>query len=239
PVLMETYLAAAARIASRAVGADPLPKPIEVEFANKDKKIRRADFSTIEARGRLEFDGEYIVRFGLPGERGQEAKPLQLAFWVDGKLLTTIPVETKPSGLVYFDPYSEEQTRLFLTEGDHVFRAAFLDDDFVKDLTPKDAYDRKKNKYIDSIKFIGPYASKTERASRKKIFICDPATGAACVEKILSNLAHHAYRRPVTKTEVAPLVKFVNLAKANGQSVEQGIQLALEAILVSPHFLFR
>jgi hypothetical protein len=239
PVLMEKYLGAAQRIASRAVGADPLPKPIEIEYANKDKKIRRVDFSTIEARGRIEFDGEYMVRFGLPGERGKDAKPVQLAFWVDGKLLATIPVETKPSGLVYFNPYSEEQTRLFLTEGDHTFRAAFLNDDFVRDLTPKEAYDSRKNKYIDSIKFIGPYASKTESASHKKIFLCDPNSGPACVDKILTNLAHHAYRRPVTKTEVVSLAKFVALAKANGQSTEQGIQLALEAILVSPNFLFR
>jgi hypothetical protein len=239
PVLMEKYLGAAQRIASRAVGADPLPKPIEIEYANKDKKIRRVDFSTIEAHGRIEFDGEYVVRFGLPGERGKDAKPVQLAFWMDGKLLATIPVETKPSGLVYFDPYSEEQTRLFLTEGEHTFRAAFLNDDFVKDLTSQDAYNRKKNKFIDSFKFIGPYPSKTETASHKKIFLCDPNSGAACVDRILTNLAHHAYRRPVTKTDVAALSKFVTLAKANGQSTEQGIQLALEAVLVSPNFLFR
>src|SRR5215472_16062756 len=239
PVLMEKYLAATQRIASRAVGADPLPKPLEIEYANKDKKIRRVDFSTIEARGRIEFDGEYTVRFGLPGERGKDAKPVMMAFWMDGKLLATIPVETKPSGLVYFDPYSEEQTRLFLPEGEHVFRAAFLDDDFVKDLTAADAYNRRKNKYIDSIKFIGPYAPKAETASHKKIFICDPATGAGCIDRIITNLAHHAYRRPVTRPEVAALVKFVNMAKANGQTTEQGIQLALEAMLVSPHFLFR
>ena len=29
------------------------------------------------------------------------------------------------------------------------------------------------------------------------------------------------------------------MAKAHGQSTEQGIQLALQAMLVSPHFLFR
>ncbi len=61
----------------------------------------------------------------------------------------------------------------------------------------------------------------------------------ACVEKIVSNLAHHAWRRPVTKAETASLLKFVAMAKANGQSTEQGIQLALQAMLVSPHFLFR
>src|SRR5207244_457249 len=46
-------------------------------------------------------------------------------------------------------------------------------------------------------------------------------------------------RRPVTKNEVVSLVKFVTLAQAEGQTVEQGIQLALQAMLVSPHFLFR
>ena len=44
------------------------------------------------------------------------------------------PIETKPSGLVYFDPYSEEELRLYLPEGDHVFRAGFIDDEFVKTL---------------------------------------------------------------------------------------------------------
>jgi hypothetical protein len=239
PILMEKYLAAAQRIASRAVGADPLPKPIEVEFANKDKKIRRVDFSTIEARGRIEFDGEYIVRFGLPGERAKDAKPVTLAFWMDGKQLASLPVETKPSGLVYFNPYSEAEVRLVLPEGDHVFRAAFVDDDFVKGLTPKEAYNNKTNKYIDSIKFIGPYAPKAETPGHKKIFLCDPATGSVCIDKIIANLARHAYRRPVTKAEVASLVKFVGMAKANGQTTEQGIELALDAMLVSPHFLFR
>ncbi len=87
---------------------------------------------------------------------------------------------------------------------------------------------------------MGPFPSKVEKASRKKILICDPKTGGqACVEKIVTNLAHHAYRRPVTKTEVAGLMKFVAMAKAQGQSTEQGIQLALEAMLVSPEFLFR
>ncbi len=35
------------------------------------------------------------------------------------------------------------------------------------------------------------------------------------------------------------LLRFVSLAQQQGDGFEQGIQLALEAILVSPHFLFR
>ena len=239
PVLMEKYMAAAGRIASRAIGADPLPKPLSTQYALKDKKIRRVDFSTIEAAGRIEFDGEYIVRFGLPGERAADAKPVKLGFWLDGKLLNTMPVETKPSGLVYFNPYSEEEMRLVLPEGDHVFRAGFIDDDFIKDMPAASAYNNKKNKFLDSITFIGPYATKGEKPSRKKILICDPNSGPVCVDKILSNLAHDAYRRPVTRAEVASLNRFVAMAKANGQNTEQGIQLALQAMLVSPNFLFR
>jgi mono/diheme cytochrome c family protein len=241
PLLMEKYLNAAEAIASRAMGADPLPKkPIESTSDLKTKTLRRLDYSTVEATQRIDFDGEYNVIFGFPGERGADAKPVKMAFYMDGQLLNTMEVETKPSKLVYFNPFSDGQMRLYLPEGDHVFRAAFLNDDFVSQFTnAKDAYNDKKNKFIGSITFVGPYPSKVEKASRKLILICNPATGSVCVEKIVANLSHRAFRRPVTKTEVSGLMKFVNLAKTQGQSTEQGIQLALEAMLVSPEFLFR
>jgi hypothetical protein len=240
PVLMEKYMNAAETIAARAIGADPLPKkPIQIEYSPKTKSIRRIDLSTIEATHFVEWDAEYVLHIGLPGERSEDAKPVNMGLWMDGKLLDSKPVETKPSKLVYFNPYSEEQFRLYLPAGDHVFRVGFINDDFVKGMTPRDAYNSKKNKFIDSLTFEGPYASNVERPSRKKILICDPATGSACVEKIIETLAHRAYRRPVTKIEVASLMKFVTMAKAEHQSPEQGVQLAIEAMLVSPKFLFR
>ena len=73
---MEKYVAAAERIAARAIAADPLPKPIEAMYQNKDKKIRRIDTSTIEANAHLDCDGDYTVRFALPGERATNAKPV-------------------------------------------------------------------------------------------------------------------------------------------------------------------
>jgi mono/diheme cytochrome c family protein len=241
PLLMEKYLNAAETIASRALGADPLPKkPIEVTADLKSNNLRRLDYSTVEASQRIDFDGEYNLIFGFPGQRSADAAPVKMAFYMDGQLLSTMDVETKPSKLVYFNPFSDGEMRLYLPEGDHVFRAAFLNDDFVAQFkTDKEAYDDKKNKFIGSITFVGPYPSKVEKVSRKMILTCDPATGAACVEKIVTNLASRAYRRPVTKNEVAGLLKFVTLAKTQGQSTEQGIQLALEAMLVSPEFLFR
>ena len=239
PVLMEKYLSAAEFIAARALGADPLPKPIEVAYLGREKKIRRPGVNLIEATHRVDFDAEYVVRFNLPGERGAAAKPVTLAFWMDGKLLESKPIETKPSKLVYFNPYSEEEMRLYLPAGDHVFRAGFLNDDFIQTLSPAEARNNKKNKFLDGMTFVGPFPSKVARASRKRILICDPDSGSACVDKIISTLARRAYRRPVTKADTAPLARFVALAKAQHQSPEQGIQLALTAMLVSPHFLFR
>ena len=239
PILMEKYLTAAERIAARAIGADPLPKkPLEFEYHAKDKTIRRPTRSAIEATHRVDWEAEYIVRVGLPGERPAGSLPVKMGIWMDGKLLTTKMVETKPSGLVYFNPYSAEEFRLELPEGDHTFRVGFLDDPFVKPLSDKDVYSDKKNKFLNSMTFVGPFAAKGERASRKALLSCDPKL-AGCSTRILTGLARRAYRRPVTRVEVAALDRFVTLAKADGQSAEQGIQLAVQAMLVSPHFLFR
>ena len=243
PLLMERYLAAAERIAAWAISTEIPRKPIEADYRARDRRIRRLDRSTIEAEHRVEFAGQYVVRFGLPGERppvdGRDAAPVTLGFWMDGTLLASTVVQTKPSGLVYFDPYSEEEIRLHLTEGDHVFRTGFIDDPFVRALPNDAAYDRKKNKFLDSIVFVGPYPSTREKESRRKILSCDPASGRACAERILTDLARRAYRRPPTRGEVDALLRFVDLARRDGQSAEQGVQLAIQAMLVSPNFLFR
>jgi hypothetical protein len=238
PVLMEKYMSAAERIAARTVAAEALPKPIEIEYSLRLRNLRRINPSNVEATHRVDFDAQYQFVVGLPGERPADAKPVTLGLWVDGKLLTTKLIETKPSGLVYFNPFSEEELRVSLPEGDHSLRLGFIDDEYVKTLASDAIYRDRVNKWIGSIKIIGPFESKEPKPSREKVLICDPNTGAACVDKILSTLARRAYRRPVTKSEVAALTKFVALAKADGQTVEQGIQLAIQAILVSPHFLF-
>jgi mono/diheme cytochrome c family protein len=238
PVLMEKYMQAAQVIAARAIGADPFPKPFEVEYAFKDERVRRMDHSTIEATHHVEFDAEYDLRFALQGER-KEGEPVLFGFWMDGKLLHSMMVDTKPSGLVYFNPYSEAKFRIYLPAGDHVFRAGFINDKFVETLDARALYDRNKNKFVDSIVFTGPFAAAVEKPSRKKLLICDVASGRPCVERILSLLARRAYRRPVTERDVTGLVHFVDIARQEGQSTEQGLQLAIQAMLVSPNFLFR
>jgi mono/diheme cytochrome c family protein len=238
PVLMEKYLSAAGSIAERAVGAAPVPKPIEVEYSLRLKNLRRMDPSNVEATHRFDFDADYEFKIGLPGQRPADAAPVLLGLWVDGKLALTKSIETKPSGLVYFNPYSEETIRVSIPEGDHSLRLGFIDDPFVATLAKESIYRDTMNKWIGSMTIVGPFAGKQEKESRKRIFICDPKTGAACVDRILTTLARRAYRRPVTSGEVASLKKFVAMGQADGMSVEQGIGLALQAMLVSPHFLF-
>jgi mono/diheme cytochrome c family protein len=77
-------------------------------------------------------------------------------------------------------------------------------------------------------------------ASRKKIFICHPSASlseTACAHKILTVLATHAYRRPVTEADIGPLMKMYDEGR-DGADFEHGIEAAVEAVLVSPDFLF-
>jgi mono/diheme cytochrome c family protein len=95
---------------------------------------------------------------------------------------------------------------------------------------------------VMQISVVGPYDVKGagDTPSRRKIFICRPSAElpeAACADKILTALAHHAYRRPVTAADVAPLMKIYDEGR-KGTDFDRGIEAALEAVLVSPSFLF-
>ena len=95
------------------------------------------------------------------------------------------------------------------------------------------------NKWIDGVTVVGPFAHdrrEAEPQADSRLRSEDGRRPASIA--ILSTLARRAYRRPVTGAEVAALTRFVKLATADGQTVEQGIGLAIQAMLVSPHFLF-
>jgi hypothetical protein len=96
---------------------------------------------------------------------------------------------------------------------------------------------------IDSVAVDGPYnpAGRGDTLSRRKIFVCRPAgprDESDCAEKILTNLARRAYRRPVTDAEMRTLLDFYQAGREQGD-FDSGIQHALERVLVDPSFLFR
>ncbi len=78
--------------------------------------------------------------------------------------------------------------------------------------------------------------------SHRRIFFLargEKLSSDADAEQILRRLATRAYRRPISNEELARLLKLAASARAQGGRFEAGMQLALQAILVSPHFLFR
>jgi hypothetical protein len=56
---------------------------------------------------------------------------------------------------------------------------------------------------------------------------------------ILRAFADRAFRRPVKHEELLRLWAVMEAARKEGESFEQGLQVAMQAVLVSPHFLFR
>jgi Protein of unknown function (DUF1592)/Protein of unknown function (DUF1588)/Protein of unknown function (DUF1587)/Protein of unknown function (DUF1585)/Protein of unknown function (DUF1595)/Planctomycete cytochrome C len=90
----------------------------------------------------------------------------------------------------------------------------------------------------------GPYEAtgRGDTASRRRIFVCRPVRVSdepACARTILTALAHRAFRRQATSADVDPLYAFYERARRGGGDFDSGIQSALEAMLVSPEFLFR
>jgi hypothetical protein len=236
PVLMEKYLNAAERIASKSIGGDPLPKAVAA------RGLKRIDINTVEFTAHPEFDAEYNVRVRANGQRGDVAAPVTCQVWIDGVMVKTAEIDTRTTKVAKTsDMITPDfvEIRQYFTEGPHTIRAAFLNDDFPKSLSDKDRFEIKKNKFLDSIEVVGPFESKIEKASRKRVLICDPTGGQACVARIARELAHRAYRRPVTQSEVAALVSVYDRARAKGYTSDQSVQFVIEAVLVSPHFLFR
>ena len=102
------------------------------------------------------------------------------------------------------------------------------------------------NAAVEQVAIGGPYAVEGpgDTASRREILVCRPAPDAAadeeqaCAGPILGRLARRAYRRPVEDKDVEALLDFFRAGRRDG-GFDDGIQFALERMLVDPEFLFR
>jgi hypothetical protein len=97
--------------------------------------------------------------------------------------------------------------------------------------------------YLRSVEIAGPFdpTGPGNSPSRQRILICSPGSRAnedACATRIVTVLARRAYRRPVTASDVRPLLAFYREGRAEG-SFDQGIERALNRLLISPEFLLR
>jgi mono/diheme cytochrome c family protein len=151
--------------------------------------------------------------------------------------------------------------RTKVTGGPHVIQVAFLKRPSALIETERQPYlasfnsDRtpRTQPALYSVSVAGPFNQTGigETPSRKRIFSCRPPASpgvaaspngngneTACARTILTTLARRAYRRPATSDEVQTLLGFYKEGRADG-TFEQGIEMALRAMLTSPAFLFR
>jgi mono/diheme cytochrome c family protein len=95
-----------------------------------------------------------------------------------------------------------------------------------------------------TVEVTGPYnptGKAFETESRRLVFVCRPpaeSEESACAARILSNVAHKAFRRLVTDRDLAAPLAFFKEGRATGD-FDAGIQSGIIAILSSPKFLYR
>lgn len=245
PLLLERYMAAAEQIASEAI-LDW--KPLELREASSDLTIKntssgdRGSFKVLFSNGRAEWavklpwPGEYTLRVRAYGDQAGP-EPAKMGLSVDGHTVETFDVpavESKPA------TYEKKVT---LQAGERKIAAAFLNDYYRPD--DPDPKNRDRNLAIEWIELAGPKEPPPLPWAHDKWFSRKPAEKAkkearlALARELLAPVASRAWRRPVKPDELDRLANLVELALKENETWERGLQLALEAILVSPSFVFR
>jgi len=252
PALVERYLSVARRVSRTAVG-DLTLKPSDAEFPNPMRKATdRAsdDLPFDSARGmslRYYFpvDAEYVIRVKMNGENGAVH---ELRMPIHAGLRTIGAAFPKQS----FKPEIVPGRRsLFQQDGTAEppkgspapTPAGTLDVRLDGARVKTFEVFGGSSQQVEKVVISGPYniTGRGETPSREKIFVCRP-TGAAqessCAHTILAGLARRAFRRTITDADIKPLMTFYQRGRAQGD-FDSGIERALTAMLVSPHFLFR
>jgi hypothetical protein len=94
---------------------------------------------------------------------------------------------------------------------------------------------------IDWVKIRGPVRP-MDAPEEPLVFIAQPdkrVSPSKAAERILRQFTPRAFRRKVSKKEIARYTALYEKAAAAGQSFDESVKLALTGVLVSPHFLYR
>jgi mono/diheme cytochrome c family protein len=247
PLLFEKYLAASERIVEKAFAIEPAPLPPNVTFRNVDFRASGKSDTMVKERLQVFSDGELFVTHKFPGDgayvfrfRGSgfpiDREPVRLAVMLDGK-------EVHHGDLKNFVENRQGPFRDFkipVKGGEHRIAITLLNPK--SNPTETDPKKQKRAIGVGTLEVQGPMPDPeyVHNESYKRIMGTSPGLSETeRARRICENLARHAFRRPVANAEVDRLVKFVDVAKAKGDDFEKGIQLAVQAVLVSPHFLFK
>ncbi len=242
PLLMERYLSAAEEVARAAVFG---PRPMNATLVNYSNSRHEswlfpwADYdrtglslsSSLHARHAFPRSAEYRFAVAIDGEDPSKA-PLDIGLWIDGKLIAES--DTPPG------TFGGRRVELpgKVTAGEHTVSVSWMHG--AEGLSS----DRPLTAYVQSVEIGGPFDAWVgpSAESLKLVYACGHLDGhhtAECPRIIVTALARRAFRRPVTEREAGRLESLVSMSLEKGGSFEEGASAAIEAILVSPAFLFR
>jgi mono/diheme cytochrome c family protein len=97
---------------------------------------------------------------------------------------------------------------------------------------------------VSAVEVGGPYSydKGPSRENKAKIYTCGHLNGehtGTCAARIMTDLARRAFRRPVASAELGKYIALVKTAQKEEGSFEEGLAVGIQALLVSPDFLFR
>jgi hypothetical protein len=261
PSLLERYLLAAGKISRQAVGDTAMPPAYQTYSLRPGLKQdeRMSEALPLGSRGgtaiqhRFPVDGEYEISVNLQRGRADDilsnGRERKLDLRLDDQRLELFTIAATRASQTFGageEADSHLKVRLPVAAGERTVVATFLKDTMVPEgiiFKPRMDAIQAHFEGVGGISISGPFNVKGPGAtpSRDRIFVCHPAATAeeaACAEKIISVLAHRAYRRPIAVDDLPQLMALYRQGAAAG-GFETGIRLALQKILVSPEFLFR
>ena len=230
PVLLERYLEAAEQVTRRTIVAP------DEDFITETKQDGGNLGSTTEISREFRFsdEGYYLLRVrAYADQAGPDLAKMSLRF--DGQEIEQYEIKAKDVGETELI-----EKRLKVSAGKHKLAAGFLNDYY----EPKDGRDNDRNLHIVSLAITGPLGVLPSDLPEphRRLMIESPKSKAeypTAARAILSRIVPQVWRRPTTDPEIDRLVALVEHVTADGSSFERGIQTALQAVLVSPRFLFR
>ncbi|HEY6508527.1 MAG TPA: DUF1587 domain-containing protein, partial [Vicinamibacterales bacterium] len=266
PTLLERYLAAAQKVSRAAVGG-PLPSPAShvVILPSDLTQEDHIEGLPLGSRGgtmvRYTFPraGTYEIQMRLARDRNENVEglidPQQVELTLDGRPVQVFTVKPNRNqmGIYYADEAVDKdlRVRLAVSAGVHEVGVTFPRRTFALEETEREPslahfnMDRHPRTQIAlySVSIAGPVDSGTagDMPSRRRLFQCRPADASAedaCARRIVSGVTRRAFRRAVTAADIDAPMRFYREARAQG-SFEDGIEMAVRAVLASTEFLFR
>lgn len=199
-------------------------------------------------------DGEYV--FEMSFWAGDHERFAEMDISIDGERVVLLPVEELRRDADFGPNWNQFTDPVFVRAGQRRVAAAFIrkQDGPYADLQEPFGWSNAGVRFRIGTGFVvlthlrdltirGPLDPQgvSDTPSRQRVFTCRPTSPEAerpCARQIAARLARQAYRRPLTDSDLAGLMSFYDVGAAEA-GFETGVRTVLEAILASPHFVFR